>query len=829
MTFPKIRRAMPPRRFQLRVSAEDRHLAEIRDFVQDAGEKLLIPQKILANTKLAVDEACTNVVKHGYKGMSGGFIEIVITGNGREFSIAIHDTGRGFDLRNVKSPDLKMYVETRKRGGLGVFIMNQLMDEVRYRAGHDGNVLTMVKRLGRNSRRRLGKGKSRRSLRFTYTVQAFGAITFLVAVAFTVIHMRQRDTLEREVLLQARSTAASVGATSVETLTRREPMSMEQTLLNQSIRALLRAHPEYASVRVLDPAGRIWGSDQFQELFTVRSLPSFARPQMTNPDGPQAGPGVTYVFGPTDGKRRELHHPILDPASRGVPRLLGWVELTVRESTITGRVQSAMMELATIALFTLVLGCALSAILIAVFVRPIQALSDSVRAIGEGTMVADIGTSGNEEIDEIARAFNEVTAKFRSAQSHLMEQERMQQEMQMAQEIQQMLLPRRVPELDGFELGSLYRAAKEVGGDYYDFLTVDDRTVGVVVADVSGKGVPGSLVMTMIRTALRMEARGNRSASDVMAKMNSFVTEDMKKGMFVTMFYVVLDSVNRVVTYASAGHNPMILYRGESDATYFLKPKGIPVGIDVPDGELFRRTISVEKLTLRQDDMLVIYTDGITEAMNQDRDQFGEGRLLAAIKKYGHGTAQEFADALNQEIHEFTGGAPQNDDITLVAIKEKVPVEERLEANRRELFRLIEEEGVPVAEACDRLKTSASTYYTYKRRVGEIGVDEGLKAKRPITPFARASLEEEAAILEIVHAEPLLGAKRIHQLLHGASRCRADLSEKAVYDALKRHGLSRKEKRLEFAQSGSDKRMARLAKALTENGPTGPANPGGGA
>jgi serine phosphatase RsbU (regulator of sigma subunit)/anti-sigma regulatory factor (Ser/Thr protein kinase)/transposase len=821
--IPKLRRAMPPRRFQLKVAAEERHLAEIRDFVQDAGEKLLIPQKILANTKLAVDEACTNVVKHGYKGDSG-FIEIVITGNGREFSIAIHDTGRGFDLRNVKSPDLKMYVETRKRGGLGVFIMNQLMDEVRYRAGHDGNVLTMVKRLGRNTRRRRGKGATRRSLRFTYTVQAFGAITFLVVAAFTVIHMRQRDALEREVLLQARSAAAGVGATAVETLTRREPMSMEQTLLNQSIRALLRAHPEYASARVLDPGGRIWGSDRFQELFTVRTLPAFTRPA--------PGPGAvtpSAAFGPTDGKRRELHHPILDPALRGAPSVLGWVELTVRESAIAGRVQTAMVELATIALFTLVFGCVLSATLIAIFVRPIQALSDSVRAIGEGTMVADIGASGNEEIDEIARAFNEVTAKFRSAQSHLMEQERMQQEMQMAQEIQQMLLPRRVPELDGFELGSLYRAAKEVGGDYYDFLTVDDRTVGVVVADVSGKGVPGSLVMTMIRTALRMEARGNRSASDVMAKMNAFVTEDMKKGMFVTMFYVVLDSVNRAVTYASAGHNPMILYRGESDATYFLKPKGIPVGIDVPDGDLFRRTISVEKLTLRQDDMLVIYTDGITEAMNADRDQFGEARLLAAIKKHGHGTAQEFADALNQEIHEFTGGAPQNDDITLVAIKEKVPVEERLEANRRELFRMIDEDGVSIAEACERLKMSSSTYYSYKRRVGEVGVDEGLKAKRPVTPFARASLEEEAAILEIVHAEPLLGAKRIHQLLQGATRCRAELSEKAVYDALKRHGLSRKEKRLEFAQSGTDKRMARLARALTENGPAAPANPGGGA
>jgi serine phosphatase RsbU (regulator of sigma subunit)/anti-sigma regulatory factor (Ser/Thr protein kinase)/transposase len=818
-----LQRAMPPRRFQLKVTAEERHLAAIRDFVQEVGEKLLIPQKILANTKLAVDEACTNVVKHGYKGDSG-FIEIVITGNGREFSIAIHDTGRSFDLRNVKSPDLKMYVETRRRGGLGVFIMNQLMDEVRYRAGHDGNVLTMVKRLGRGARRR-GKGKPRRSLRFTYTVQAFGAITFLVVAAFTMIHMRQRDAVQREVLLQARSTAASVGAGSVETLTRREPMSMEQTLLNQSIRALLRTHPEYPSVRVLDAGGRIWGSYRFQELFTVRTLPPFARPDVSS----ASAPGATAGFGPTDGIRRELHHPILDPAVRGAPRLLGWVELTVRESVIAGRIQSAMMELATIALFTLVLGCALSAALIAIFVRPIQALSDSVRAIGEGTMVADIGASGNEEIDEIARAFNEVTAKFRSAQSHLMEQERLQQEMQMAQEIQQMLLPRRVPDLEGFELGSLYRAAKEVGGDYYDFLTVDERTVGVVVADVSGKGVPGSLVMTMIRTALRMEARGNRSASDVMAKMNAFVTEDMKKGMFVTMFYVVLDSVNRAVTYASAGHNPMILYRGESDATYFLKPKGIPVGIDVPDGDLFRRTISVEKLTLRQDDMLVIYTDGITEAMNGDREQFGEARLLAAIKKHGHGTAQEFADALNQEIHEFTEGAPQNDDITLVAIKEKVPVAERLEANRRELFRLIDEDGVSVAEACDRLQTSPSTYYAYKKRVTELGGDEGLKSKRPLTPFARASLEEEAAILEIVRSEPLLGATRIHQLLQGANRCRSELSERAVYDALKRHGLNRKEKRLEFARSGTDKRMARLARALTENGPAAPANPGGGA
>src|SRR3989442_3616529 len=156
-----------PRRFRLQVPAEDRHLAEIRDFIQDVGEKIQIPGKILANTKLAVDEACTNVVKQGYKGRSG-FIEVIVTGNLREFSIEIRDQGESFDLRNVKSPDLKMYVETRKRGGLGVFLMNQLMDEVHYRGRTAGNVLMMSKRLTRG-RRRAGKGSRPRSLRVAYT------------------------------------------------------------------------------------------------------------------------------------------------------------------------------------------------------------------------------------------------------------------------------------------------------------------------------------------------------------------------------------------------------------------------------------------------------------------------------------------------------------------------------------------------------------------------------------------------------------------------------------------------------------------------------------
>jgi len=266
-------RTIPTRRLQIRVDAEERNLADVRDFIQDAGEKLLIPNKILANTKLAVDEACTNVIKHGYKGKAG-FIEVVVTGNGREFSITIRDQGQAFDLRNVKSPDLKMYVETRKRGGLGVFLMNQLMDEVHYRTAHEGNTLMMSKRLDRRgTRKRKGNEKPRRSLRFAYTLQAFGAIMLLVVVAFGLIHIRQTRAVIDESIEQARGGARTLSAPSLGILARPEPMSIEQTLLNQSIRALLKAHPEYATARVLDAAGRVWGSDRFEELFTRRNIP----------------------------------------------------------------------------------------------------------------------------------------------------------------------------------------------------------------------------------------------------------------------------------------------------------------------------------------------------------------------------------------------------------------------------------------------------------------------------------------------------------------------------------------------------------------------------
>lgn len=306
------------------------------------------------------------------------------------------------------------------------------------------------------------------------------------------------------------------------------------------------------------------------------------------------------------------------------------------------------------------------------FVQPIQKLMDGVRTVGGGDLEHHISLQSDDEIGQIARAFNDMTRRFKNSQKNLVEQERLRKEMQVAQEIQQTLLPARFPEIEGYDIATLYRAGKEVGGDYYDFVWVNKDSLGIVVADVSGKGVPGSLIMTMIRTALRREARGNMSAKEVLQNVNAFVSEDMKRGMFVTIFYVILDSKQRVINFASAGHNPMILYRAETGEAYFLNPPGVPLGLSLPDQQLFPETLQLERTKLKKDDLLVIYTDGVTEAMNRAREQFGEKRFLEFIKLNAHLNPSEFAPRLDEEINRFTEGSLQSDDLTVVVIREKL-------------------------------------------------------------------------------------------------------------------------------------------------------------
>jgi anti-anti-sigma factor len=784
--------------FHLEIPADENNLSEVRDFIAEVCLKAGFSKRETNNTKLAMDEACTNIIKHAYRDKAGT-IRIDVQAEPGKVEINIFDRGIPFDWSKVKDPDLQQYVEIGKKGGLGIYLMNRLMDDLDYQASENGNRLFMVKHAGSTSSEPLFfsiKPKWTATLRFKFAFRATLGLLGLVLFLWIVQYVNQTRAVEsqtRDAWLSMNSFARAIEAKSETAMIKDDLYDPEYRELTDFVIERVARHPAVEYVEIVNTDGIIVSSSDLDEFMNKYSIP---------PGAATMDHGGTWITkrAPDGEVIRELHFPIfITRDDEENVASLGRVIVGVSESVIMNSVDDPRLKTTLILAGIFVVGLALIYLLISVFVKPIQALTDGVRAIGEGALNDEIRIDGPEEIGEIARAFNEITQKFREAQHSVVEQERMQKEMQVAQEIQHSLLPGKVPDVSGYDIASLYRAAKEVGGDYYDFVSVDEDTLGVVVADVSGKGVPGSLVMTMIRTALRMEARGSHSAADVMSRMNDFVTEDMKKGMFVTIFYVILDSKNRVISYASAGHNPMVLFRAETDETFFLNPRGFPVGISLPDETLFRRSIDVEKIKLKKDDMLVIYTDGVTEAMNEDREQYGEDRLLALIKTCGKKSPDEFIDLLNEDIREFTGGYPQNDDITVVAVKEKLMADDVLYGIRKKLLDLVEVEGLSVAEACSRMKVSPSTYYRYKKRLTELG-ERGLRNKtlREEHEIKRVSLEQRKEILAIIRNDPKFGAKRIATAFNEGKDESDTLTPSLIYDELKRMRLNTYEKRLEY-------------------------------
>lgn len=255
----------------------------------------------------------------------------------------------------------------------------------------------------------------------------------------------------------------------------------------------------------------------------------------------------------------------------------------------------------------------------------------------------------------------------------LSERERLEQELQIARDIQGFLFPKEAPRIEGFELASLARPATEVGGDYYDYIEVSKDEWGLVIADVSGKGVPGALVMAMVRSMLRAEAAGKSSAAQVLSRVNKSIYGDIKEDMFVSLFYLVLNVRKGTLNYARAGHDPSLLFHGKEKSYELLDRGGIALGLD--EGPFFNETLEQGEVKLSSGDTLVLYTDGITEAMNGNNEQFGFQRLLDIVRQSslaeGEGKVSALVERIDREITKFAGDAPQRDDITLVALKVK--------------------------------------------------------------------------------------------------------------------------------------------------------------
>jgi phosphoserine phosphatase RsbU/P len=247
------------------------------------------------------------------------------------------------------------------------------------------------------------------------------------------------------------------------------------------------------------------------------------------------------------------------------------------------------------------------------------------------------------------------------------EKKRLDHDLEIARDIQRILLPAEAPAINGFQISGINVPARQVSGDYFDYIHVDEDRLGVAIADVSGKGVPASLIMAICRSVLRAEAAGNPSPADVLRKVNRQLYPDIKEDMFISMAYLILDHERDGVTLARGGHDAPLLYKRQLQSVTPVKSPGMVLGID--SGNVFDRLTVDFGVPLERDDCLVLYTDGVTEALNTEGDEFGLERTIESVRASATDGAQAIVKRVIDDVRNFTGSNPQNDDITLIAIR----------------------------------------------------------------------------------------------------------------------------------------------------------------
>ncbi len=300
-------------------------------------------------------------------------------------------------------------------------------------------------------------------------------------------------------------------------------------------------------------------------------------------------------------------------------------------------------------------------------------LAWSLVAKGEtvGAMVIDGGTealaSGTRRANILSGIASQTAMAIVNAQlaEEAVVRQRLEQELRVARRIQESFLPERCPTLPGWQIAAFWRSARQVGGDFYDFVPLRDGSdrLGIAIADVADKGVPAALFMAMSRTLLRAVAIGGRSASEALMRTNDLILGDVRSDLFVTIFYVVLDPLTGQIGFANAGHNPPLLARAGGTAPEYLSRHGIALGV-MPD-----ITLDEQSLCLQPGDVLALYTDGVTEALNEAGEEFGVQLLEQCVVENAGGSADDIVQAIRAALRAHVGDEPPFDDVTLVVVK----------------------------------------------------------------------------------------------------------------------------------------------------------------
>jgi serine phosphatase RsbU (regulator of sigma subunit) len=433
-----------------------------------------------------------------------------------------------------------------------------------------------------------------------------------------------------------------IGVDSYEFTSVRSRLSYQQMA-----QRLLAINPDLLGIRIYDYYGNVAaqagvpgvGGQRYAEQ-AVRDRAGFSITDAAN------GTRTRYTF-----------VDLSDPSAASDNSVV--VELRFSDSRQNTALANLVSRYLLVGFLAILMGIVLAYAIFRKLTGSIHAIVSDVEQIAAGDLTHAIRSVNTTEF---AHLESSITTMIRKILDYTEELERKKAELQVAAEIQSSFLPKEIPRPAGFDLAAVSIPAREVGGDFYDVFAERDGRYALVIADVAGKGVPASLFMALSRTAVRIISRWERTAQRVLEGSNTIFIEDSGSASFVTVFYALLDGEHRTLTYVNAGHNPPLLRHADGTIEE-LMPTGPVIGlVDEPGYE----EVSI---ALSPGDVLVMYTDGVTEAINEKEELFSDERLKDVIAKHYCLPADALVRAIHAAVESFCGTAPQFDDITIMVLK----------------------------------------------------------------------------------------------------------------------------------------------------------------
>lgn len=634
---------------------DEKCLASIQRTVRESCAAAGMSRKDATAVMLAIEEGATNIIRHAYL-YEKGTIRLRIVIYKKLIVFSLMDTGRSFQPEGAGRLDLKRLVETGRKGGLGFYMIQKIMDSVEYISLAGLNELRMFKRIrplhaeSRSFLRRL------LTLRVKFSVWTFVIVAFIIGGSFYYI---DRQT-SRQVYAHLDDTVRSLTATIAAQAAGYIINSRSDVEFDELIVSYLQANPELRLIVLTDSANLILAHSE-----DIRNIRKPYQPPHFIDSGAVIYP---YRF----QQAGEQFNHLVTPIKTG-GKTLGAVHVTYSSAHIGDRLSRARLKIAVLTIVLLIFGVLGIYFLSNYFVDPIVNITRRVRRFTSGDLETELPLEGAEEFFEISKAFNEMITRLSRDQKNIVAREKLAKEIEVVSHIQKALLPSQLPTLPGLELDAFYRAASTVGGDLYDVFPISPQRYCLTVADVSGKGVPASLVMSMLRTVIQIQAVNAVSARETLINVNNYLKDKIPSGMFITVLLLIYDSLSRKINLVSAGHNPLLLYRATEKTVNRVNPAGMPLGMPATLGSSFEDSLEEASLSLQENDVFFIFTDGITEAPNREGQHFGIDRLAefmgAELAKGSSDEISILSKRLVSELDDFSGFAQPSDDLTFIVAR----------------------------------------------------------------------------------------------------------------------------------------------------------------